>query len=191
MSAYLLRFSQSRMSGYSSAIHGGTYQPMMPSLPVSPASCTRALVVDVLRDQVVVAPVLDDGVDRAVGHALPADLLLHLRVVDVAAQLLLRHDADDVRVGDVAGPWVDRDAQIAAVAGRPRLAVLDVAAAAGESGEAEAHDRSEGDVAGYGVVLVPCFFLSSLRVGRGGSLCSVGRSSCRTARRRTARSGRA
>ena len=28
------------MSGYSSAIHGGTYQPMMPSLPVSPASST-------------------------------------------------------------------------------------------------------------------------------------------------------
>ena len=40
MSAYLLRFSQLRMSGYFSAIHGGTYQPMMPSLPVRPASTT-------------------------------------------------------------------------------------------------------------------------------------------------------
>src|SRR5215208_6257699 len=40
MSAYLLRFCQSVMSGYFSAIHGGTYQPMMPSLPVLPAICT-------------------------------------------------------------------------------------------------------------------------------------------------------
>ena len=37
-SAYLLRFCQSVMSGCSSASHGGTYQPMMPSLPVGPSS---------------------------------------------------------------------------------------------------------------------------------------------------------
>jgi len=40
MSEYLLRFFQSVMSGYFSAIHGGTYQPMMPSFPVRPASTT-------------------------------------------------------------------------------------------------------------------------------------------------------
>ena len=74
--AYLLRFFQLVMSGYLSAIHGGTYQPIMPSLPVRPASWTVLLSVDVLLDQVVVAPVLDDRVDGAVGHALPADLLL-------------------------------------------------------------------------------------------------------------------
>src|SRR5919109_4438201 len=36
--AYLLRFFQSRMSGCALASHGGTYQPMMPLLPVGPAS---------------------------------------------------------------------------------------------------------------------------------------------------------
>ena len=36
--AYLLRFSQSRMSGCSSASHGGTNQPMMPTLPCGPKS---------------------------------------------------------------------------------------------------------------------------------------------------------
>ena len=40
MSAYLFRLCQSRMSGYLSAIHCGTNQPMMPSLPVTPASST-------------------------------------------------------------------------------------------------------------------------------------------------------
>ena len=39
-SAYLFRFFQSVMSGYFLAIHGGTYQPMMPSFLVSPASST-------------------------------------------------------------------------------------------------------------------------------------------------------
>jgi hypothetical protein len=38
--AYLLRFFQSVMSGYFFAIHGGTYQPMMPLFLVSPASWT-------------------------------------------------------------------------------------------------------------------------------------------------------
>src|SRR4029079_10558690 len=37
-SAYLLRLFQSRTSGCSVASHGGTYQPMIPLLPVWPAS---------------------------------------------------------------------------------------------------------------------------------------------------------
>ena len=120
---------------------------MMPSLPVSPASSTEPLLVDVLLDQVGVAPVLDDGVDGAVGHALPADLLLHLGVGHVAAELLLGHLPDDVGVGDVAGPRVDRDPQVAAVAcRRAGVGFLDVASPAG--GQAEAHDRCEGDQPG-------------------------------------------
>jgi hypothetical protein len=37
-SAYLLRLFQSRMSGYVSTIHSGTYQPMIPVTPFGPAS---------------------------------------------------------------------------------------------------------------------------------------------------------
>ncbi|CAB4658079.1 unannotated protein [freshwater metagenome] len=39
-SAYLLRFLESTMSGYFSAIHGATYIPMSPTFPFSPASTT-------------------------------------------------------------------------------------------------------------------------------------------------------
>ncbi len=42
MSAYLLRFFQSVMSGYSLAIHGGTYQPITPLLPVEPGVLRRS-----------------------------------------------------------------------------------------------------------------------------------------------------
>src|SRR5919198_80584 len=38
LDAYLLRFFHWRMSGCALASHGGTYQPMMPLLPVGPAS---------------------------------------------------------------------------------------------------------------------------------------------------------
>src|SRR3954466_2776545 len=38
LSAYLLRLFQSSTSGCSAASHGGTYQPMIPLLPVWPAS---------------------------------------------------------------------------------------------------------------------------------------------------------
>ena len=74
--AYLFRFFQSVMSGYFSAIHGGTYQPMMPLLPVEPALGGDLLLVDVLLLQVVVAPVLQDRVDLPGGEALPGDLLV-------------------------------------------------------------------------------------------------------------------
>ena len=44
-SAYLFRLFQSVMSGYWSAIHGGTNQPMSPSTPVLPASTATFLSV--------------------------------------------------------------------------------------------------------------------------------------------------
>src|SRR3954452_4749792 len=97
-----------------------------------PGVLDALLVLDVLLHQVGVAPVLHDRVDGAVGHPLPADLLLHVLVADVAAELGLRHLADEVRVDDVPRPGVDRDVQVAAVLAprRRRVGVLDVAAAA-------------------------------------------------------------
>ena len=143
MSAYLLRFFQSVMSGYLSAIHCGTNQPIRPSLPVLPASWTDFWSVDVLLDQVLVTPVLDHRVDGAVGHALPADLLLDLRIGHRAAQLLLGDLADHVGVRHVAGPRVDRDPEVAAVAASRGLGVADPTAPA--RGQAEADDRRESE----------------------------------------------
>ena len=66
--------------------------------------------------QVGVTPVLEHDVDVTGAEALPGDVLLELLVVDLAAELLSATWPDDVGVGLVADPRVDRDVEVAAVA---------------------------------------------------------------------------
>ena len=107
------------MSGCSSASHGGTYQPMMPTLPCG-ADVHRgavALALEELLLQVGVAPVLDDDVDLAGAEALPGDVLLEVLVVDRAARAASWATVpDDVGAGLVADPRVDGHVELAALA---------------------------------------------------------------------------
>ena len=120
----MFRFFQLVMSGYFLAIHGGTYQPMIPSLPVGPASTTVfcSSMYFLTRSG---WPQFSTIVSiEPLAMPCPADLFLHVGVGHVAAELGLGDVADDVGVGDVPGPRVDRDPEVPAVTLPRRVGVV-------------------------------------------------------------------
>ena len=90
-------------------------QPMWPSTPSGPPSTTVPASLDVRLVLVDVLPVLEHGVDLAVGHRLEDRDLGDLRDLDRAAELVLEHDLRDVDVRRRAGPRVLVDRDVAAL----------------------------------------------------------------------------
>jgi hypothetical protein len=91
--------------------------------PERPAHHDGARLVDVLLVLVGVLPVLEDGVDLAVGHRLVDRDLRDLRDLDLAAELVLEHVLRNVGVGGRAGPslLVQHDLAAVLAAGRRAL----------------------------------------------------------------------
>src|SRR5918994_204123 len=80
-----------------------------------PAHHDGAGLVDVLLVLVDVLPVLEHGVDLAVGHRLEDGNLGDLRDLDLAAEVVLEHRLGDVGVGRRAGPRLLVEHHLAAV----------------------------------------------------------------------------